>query len=92
MSQVQPFFPICPSATLRRRLGLTYVLLMIPIAGFQQADFSKTSRTVEIRTADSPDSVALLLYGRSWGKHVELSGKGMEKHVWRHFLFKVQLS
>lgn len=82
MSQVQPFFPIWPPLPRCRDAAcLTYVLLMIPIVGFQQAVFSKTSSIAKIRTADSPDSVALLLYGRSWGKHVELSGKGTEKHV-----------
>jgi len=46
MSQVRPsFFPIWVPTASRRRPDLTYVLLMIPVAGFQQASvFSKTSR------------------------------------------------
>lgn len=61
MSQVRPsFFPIWAPAASRRRPGLTYVLLMIPMAGFQRWPSQKLR---EIRTADRPDLV--VLYGRS---------------------------
>lgn len=55
MSQVQPsFFSIWPSAASRRRPSLTYVLLMIPVAGFQRdglEGFSKFAQlTVQIQS------------------------------------------